>query len=157
MPGAVKGGHNKLCLTPEGIACRQAKGRRNKSKFSDYLEGNDRHVKLFTYGTLSRRHRLEALLGRRLADPEPAVLPGYARYSTPRGYPIVLPREGNQVEGLAWDVEEDELSYVDHYEGMDEVPPFYRRVRVTIVIDDKETQALVYEGNPAIYWDIERD
>lgn len=113
-------------------------------------------MKLFTYGTLSRRHRLETLLGRKLADPVPAVLPGYAKYPTPRGYPIVLPKEDCSVEGRAWDVDESELSYVDHYEGMDETPPFYRRVRVTIIIDGKETEALAYEGNPAIYWDIER-
>ncbi len=74
---------------------------------------------------------------------------------TPRGYPVILRSEGDQVEGVAWDVHESELGYVDHYEGMDEDPPFYRRVRVCILIDNKETKALVYEANPAIFWDID--
>lgn len=114
-------------------------------------------MKLFTYGTLSRRHRLEALLGRKVEDPTPATLVGYKRYATPRGYPIVLPMEGAEVQGLAWEVDEDELSYVDHYEGLDEDPPFYSRVKVAILLEEGETEALVYEGNPAIYWDIEAD
>lgn len=115
-------------------------------------------VKLFAYGTLARKHRLEALLGRKVEEAVPALLPGYRMYPTPRGYPIVLASPGDQVEGVAWEVKEEELGYVDHYEGLDESPPFYRRIIATVRLPGgEEAEAFVYEGNPDIYWDIEEE
>ncbi len=114
-------------------------------------------MKLFAYGTLARKHRLEALLGRKLEEPAEAVLSGYRKYPTPRGYPIVLPSEGSEVRGVAWEVEDGELAYVDHYEGLNETPPFYRRKRVAITVNGEQIEAYVYEGNPKIFWDIEEE
>lgn len=112
--------------------------------------------KLFTYGTLSRRRRLEALVGRKLAEPSEAVLPGYKKYPTPRGYPIILPHEGEEVTGLLWEIEEEDLAPLDHYEGSDEDPPFYTRHRVQVEVLDrgKRVEAFVYVGNPDVFWDV---
>ncbi|MBX6377657.1 MAG: gamma-glutamylcyclotransferase [Clostridia bacterium] len=112
-------------------------------------------MKLFAYGTLKRRRRIEALVGRRLPPPEPGVLPGFRLYPTPRGYPIVLPDPDASVDGVVWEIREEDLPALDHYEGYDEDPPFYLRVPVRVRTAAGEVEAQVYVGNPDVYWDIE--
>jgi gamma-glutamylcyclotransferase (GGCT)/AIG2-like uncharacterized protein YtfP len=108
-------------------------------------------VKLFAYGTLARRHRIEALVGRRLEDPLPAVLPGYRKHDTQHGYPIVLPDPAGQVEGLLWEIDPADLPSLDHYEGTDEDPPYYYRRRVQVRTGTGWHEAVVYVGNPDVF------
>ena len=109
-------------------------------------------VKLFTYGTLTRRHRLEALCGRPLTgEPEKAELVGFARYDTGHGYPMILPQAGGRVEGLLWDVDEADLTQIDHYEGADEDPPYYFRSAVEASAGGGAVAAVAYIGNPKVY------
>ena len=110
-------------------------------------------TRLFTYGTLMRRGRLEALTSARLPAPRPAVLEGYRKYDTGQGYPIILPESGHRVEGLLWEVEEQTLGYIDHYEGVDEEPPFYFRRQVEVDAGGERTSAWVYVGNPDAFPD----
>ena len=112
-------------------------------------------MKLFAYGTLVRKGRMEALIGRKLSEPAKAVLPGFKKHPTPRGYPIILPDANSQVEGVLWDIEEADLPSLDHYEGTDEDPPFYTRQQVEVDAQGERLTAWVYVGNPDIYWDIE--
>lgn len=109
---------------------------------------------LFTYGTLQRKRRLEALTGGKLGEPRPAVLKGYKKFSTPFGYPVALPRPGEEIHGLVWDIEHADLEYLDHYEGYDEDPPFYFRVREKVLADGQEIEAWVYIGNEERYRDV---
>lgn len=113
-------------------------------------------MNLFAYGTLMRKGRMEALVGRKLGEPVPATLTGYRKYPTPRGYPIILPADGFEVSGVVWRIRAEDLPCLDHYEGYDEDPPFYLRREVNVTIDGKATNAWVYIGNQDIYWDIER-
>jgi gamma-glutamylcyclotransferase (GGCT)/AIG2-like uncharacterized protein YtfP len=109
-------------------------------------------VKLFAYGTLTRRHRLEALCDRPLAGgPRPAVLEGYERRDTGHGYPMILPRPGARVEGLLWEVDEADLPQIDHYEGTDEDPPYYFRRGVRVETGEGPCEAVAYVGNPEVY------
>ena len=98
---------------------------------------------------------MEALIGRKLPEPSKAVLSGFKKHPTPRGYPIILPDEHSQVEGVLWEIEEADLPSLDHYEGSDEDPPFYIRLQVEVASEGKRHTAWVYVGNPDIYWDIE--
>jgi gamma-glutamylcyclotransferase (GGCT)/AIG2-like uncharacterized protein YtfP len=109
---------------------------------------------LFTYGTLTRRGRMEALAGRRLAEPVAATLRGYRKHDTPHGYPIILPdaRACAQVEGLLWEVERTDLPALDHYEGTDETPPFYYRRDVEVEVAGAKRAAQVFVGNPDAIW-----
>lgn len=111
-------------------------------------------VALFTYGTLMRRRRLEALCGCRLDEPVPAVLRGYAKFDTGLGYPVILPQAGACVEGLLYRVPAEALPYIDHYEGADEDPPHYTRETVTVEVEGEPVTAQVYVGNPAVYRDL---
>src|SRR5690606_40743705 len=90
---------------------------------------------LFAYGSLTRRRRIEALAGRRLGEPEAALLENFAYIPTPRGFAIILPREGAQVNGWVWEIREEELKALDHYEGTDENPPYYTREEVEVRLD----------------------
>lgn len=107
-------------------------------------------LKLFAYGTLRRRGRIEALVGRRLPEPEPAVLKGYRLYETEDGYPVILPDPGSSVEGLLWDVGDADLGFVDHYEGSDERRPPWVRERLVVRVGGREEPAWVYVGNPEV-------
>lgn len=110
-------------------------------------------MNLFTYGSLTRRRRIEALVGRRLGDPEAALLHDYAYVPTPRGFPIVLPRKGTQVNGWIWEIEPEDLTSLDHYEGSDQQPPFYIRKEVKVHLDRGGiVLAQVYVGNTEISW-----
>ncbi|MBE3591100.1 MAG: gamma-glutamylcyclotransferase [Firmicutes bacterium] len=113
-------------------------------------------MKLFAYGTLMRRGRLEALVDRRLPDPVPAVLEGYRRYDTGRGYPVILEEPGASVEGLLWDLGDADLRFLDHYEGFDEDPPVYYRRTVRVRVGDREEWAEAYVGNAALFRDLAR-
>jgi gamma-glutamylcyclotransferase (GGCT)/AIG2-like uncharacterized protein YtfP len=109
-------------------------------------------VNLFAYGTLTRRHRMEALVGRRLPEPTAAVLPGFSRHDTAHGYPVILPHAGGTVQGLLWtDVRSEDLSAVDHYEGCDESPPYYFRRAVRVRVGDAWHEAEAYIGNEAVF------
>lgn len=108
-------------------------------------------VYLFTYGTLRRRGRIEALAGARLAEPRPGVLYGYRKYDTEHGYPAVLPEEGAQVHGLVWEVDPGALADIDHYEGADHDPPLYFRRELPVRVDGAEVQAFVYVGNAGAF------
>ncbi|MFO7245804.1 MAG: gamma-glutamylcyclotransferase family protein [Thermaerobacter sp.] len=103
-------------------------------------------VRLFTYGTLKRRGRIEALAGERLGDPRPAVLHGYRKYDTEHGYPVILPEPGARVEGLLWELGPGALEAIDHYEGVDHDPPMYQRQQLKVLVDGREVEAYVYVG-----------
>ncbi|HVB10336.1 MAG TPA: gamma-glutamylcyclotransferase family protein [Bacillota bacterium] len=107
---------------------------------------------LFTYGTLTRRGRMEALAGRRLPDPVVATLAGFRKHDTGYGYPIILPAEGSEVEGLLWEVAVSDLPALDHYEGTDESPPFYHRQDVEVSVAGERRPAQVFVGNPDAIW-----
>ncbi|WPD20091.1 gamma-glutamylcyclotransferase family protein [Thermaerobacter composti] len=108
-------------------------------------------MKLFAYGTLRRRGRIEALVGRRLQPPMPAVLEGYRLYDTGRGYPVILPAPGHRVHGVLWTIQGSDLGHLDHYEGADEDPPYYFRRTVTVQTAEGPVDAAVYVGNPAVF------
>jgi gamma-glutamylcyclotransferase (GGCT)/AIG2-like uncharacterized protein YtfP len=109
---------------------------------------------LFTYGTLTRRGRMEALAGRRLGEPAAAVLRGFRKQETPHGYPIIVPDDSPEarVEGLVWAIEPADLPAIDHYEGTDATPPFYFRREVDVEVDGEHRTAQVYVGNPDAFW-----
>lgn len=104
-------------------------------------------MKLFAYGTLRRRGRMEALVGRRLSDPVAATLEGYRLYDTGRGYPVILPERGHRVHGVLWSILPADLPHLDHYEGADEEPPFYFRRTVQVHTPEGPVEAFVYVGN----------
>jgi len=107
-------------------------------------------IRFFTYGTLRRRGRLEALAGSRPTGPKRAHLRGYRKVNTPFGYPVVLRDENSSVWGYVWEFDEAEidLAYVDRYEGLFEDPPYYFRVTETVLVEGEELEAYVYVGNP---------
>ncbi|HEY8414576.1 MAG TPA: gamma-glutamylcyclotransferase family protein [Thermaerobacter sp.] len=108
-------------------------------------------MKLFAYGTLRRRGRIEALVGRKLGEPQPATLEGYRLYDTGRGYPVILEEAGHRVRGVVWTIEPGDLVHLDHYEGADEDPPYYFRRAVRVRTEEGETEAFVYVGNPEAF------
>lgn len=114
-------------------------------------------VRLFTYGTLRRKRRLEALAGQALPDPEPAVLEGFRRYDTGLGYPVILPEAGARVEGLVYRVPASALPAVDEYEGTGKQPPHYFRRRATALVAGREVEVEVYVGNPEVYRELRPD
>lgn len=106
-------------------------------------------MKLFTYGTLTSKRRIEELLGRPLPDPEPGTLKGYRIYhAPPLDYPLILPDPSGEIHGLVWDLEVADLKVLDHYEGCDDEPPLYFRQWANIETNGKTVRAQVYVGNP---------
>ncbi len=99
--------------------------------------------KLFTYGTLRDPATQQRLLGRTLGDGSPDTLRGY-RLAKLTGihevYSILQPQAGSTVEGMLYEVSDDELDRLDAYEG-----EAYQRVSVRLV---SKTRAWAYMENP---------
>ncbi|MDE2774658.1 MAG: gamma-glutamylcyclotransferase [Chloroflexota bacterium] len=99
--------------------------------------------KLFTYGTLRDPETQQRLLGRTLGDGAPDTLRGY-RLAKLTGihevYSILQPQAGSTVEGMLYEVSDDELDRLDAYEG-----EAYQRVSVRLV---SKTRAWAYMENP---------
>ena len=99
--------------------------------------------KLFTYGTLRDPTTQERLLGRTLGEGRPDTLRGY-RLAKLTGihdvYSILQPHSGSTVDGVLYEVTQDELEQLDDYEG-----EAYQRISVTLV---SKTRAWVYSENP---------
>jgi len=106
-------------------------------------------VKLFAYGSLTSRRRLEELLGRAMEEPEAAVLRGYRVFhSPPLGYLLLLPQEGAVTRGFLWEIRPEEFPVLDRYEGCDEDPPLYFRRSLEVEVNGRLVPAQVYVGNP---------
>ena len=99
--------------------------------------------KLFSYGTLREPETQQRLLGRTLGAGAPDTLRGY-RLATLTGvhqvYSILQPHPGSTVDGVLFEVSEDELERLDIYEG-----EAYQRVSVRLV---SKTRAWAYCENP---------
>lgn len=97
-------------------------------------------VDLFVYGTLMVPRVMEAVCG--YAQPGvAAVLPNHrCRLVNGEVYPAIVPKQGEQVNGLVYrNLSDQELEQLDRFEG-----DMYRRGRVDIVIDRQTTTAQTY-------------
>ena len=98
---------------------------------------------LFTYGTLRDPDTQINLLGRTLGKGVPDTLRGY-RLAKLTGihqvFHILQPLPGSTVDGLLFEVSQEELEQLDDYEG-----DAYQRVSVTLV---SKTRAWTYSENP---------
>ena len=99
--------------------------------------------KLFTYGTLQDPATQERLLGRTLGEGLADTVRGY-RLARLTGihqvFSILQPHPGSTVEGMLFEVTQEELERLDDYEG-----DAYQRVSVTLV---SKTRAWAYIENP---------
>ena len=99
--------------------------------------------KLFTYGTLQNAETQEQLLGRTLGEGTSDTLIGY-RLARLNGvhfvYSILQPHAGSRVQGLVFEVNDEELEQLDDYEG-----EAYQRVSARLF---SKTRAWVYIENP---------
>lgn len=117
-------------------------------------------VRLFVYGTLRHPPVLGALLGR-VPDHAAATARGY-RAAPLRGrpYPGLVPDPASVVPGLVLEVDDGELSVLDHFEGAE-----YTRTELTVTrLDDGSAvwaQAWLLTGPSRRHaepgaWDLER-
>ena len=99
--------------------------------------------KLFTYGTLRDPATHQQLLGRSLGEGVADTLRGY-RLAKLTGihqvFSILQPHPGSTVDGMLFEVTQEELEQLDDYEG-----DAYQRVSVTLV---SKTRAWAYLENP---------
>ena len=96
---------------------------------------------LFVYGTLQDPKVQKEVFGRS-TDGQPDILEGYKKSQVEiQGvtYPILMPSEEDEIEGLVIKVTPDELGKIDEYET-----ETYRRTEVTL---KSGRQAWVYEKN----------
>jgi len=96
----------------------------------------------FAYGTLLHPEVLEAVTGRAFA-PEPATLPGHARYCVKGAvYPAAVAEPGASIEGALYRGLDDAcLEALDRFEGS-----LYRRVRREVALAaGGRARAYVYE------------
>lgn len=105
---------------------------------------------VFVYGTLmpggSNAHI--AALGGPFGVRE-AYVEGFALYHLePEGYPAMVPGEG-RVYGVLLDYDQDAidkaLGYLDELEGVNEKPPYYRRVTVQALPMDEPVWTYLYD------------
>lgn len=91
---------------------------------------------LFTYGTLQCDDIMHRVAGqcRKVSS---ALLPGYCCLTVKNEtYPGIMPAEGCSVPGCVYEgISDAALERLDRFEG-----EMYRRVMVTVVLDDQSTQ-----------------
>lgn len=95
---------------------------------------------LFSYGTLKNEIVQHKVLGRTVpmhAD----VLTGYRLdWDIFPPYAVAIPDEDGTIDGVRLEIMQNDLSHLDHYEGV-------AYVRVDVTLESGE-QAWVYVGNP---------
>jgi len=100
--------------------------------------------KIFTYGTLQDETIQQQVIGRKLEKGQPDTLRGYTLGKL-RGvhteYNIIYPQTGATVDGVVYEVSEEELKKIDAYEGN-----AYIRVSATLT---SNTRVWVYRDDPA--------
>lgn len=101
---------------------------------------NEAHA-VFVYGTL-RQHS---------QNPQVFFLPGYEMYAT-KHFPFIIQREGSVVRGQILEVDDDELTYLDRYEGLSK--GLYTREKALIYPDLTRhavgREVWVYVAGPAL-------
>lgn len=99
--------------------------------------------KIFTYGTLQDAPIQQLVIGRLLGEGTPDTLRGY-KMAKLKGihatYNIILPATGGTVDGIVYEVTNEELEKIDAYEG-----DAYVRVSATLM---SNTRAWIYRDNP---------
>jgi gamma-glutamylcyclotransferase (GGCT)/AIG2-like uncharacterized protein YtfP len=101
-------------------------------------------IHLFVYGTLTDPQRVAALTGQRFERVD-AMLSGFERVNSPRGYPFILPRPGAVVRGvLLLNIDSDSLAHLDAYEAEGDL---YRRQVVEVEVADMRMPAMAYVGH----------
>lgn len=58
------------------------------------------------------------------------------------------PCEGSDVWGVLYDLSDDHVAALDRHEGLDRIPPRYRRAELTVEQDWAEVAAYTYLGLP---------
>lgn len=91
---------------------------------------------LFVYGTL---------LGRLTPSPTPATVRG-TMYNLGAFPGVLITEPTTTIQGELHLIDDDELSRLDHYEGVD--VGLYSRERVDVTLDGSSTEAWIYTINP---------
>lgn len=105
-------------------------------------------MNLFAYGTLLDKRIMFKVIGRSLRSPVPAHLPGYRKWETTVGYPVVLPESGASTAGFVfYSLTEADWKRLDEYEDVRGNPPQYSRKLVTVQGAHGSISAYVYIGN----------
>lgn len=105
-------------------------------------------MNLFAYGTLLDKRIMFRVIGRSLPTPVPATLPGYRKWETTLGYPVVLPETGASCSGfIFFSLTPHDWKRLDEYEGVNGNPPAYFRRMLTVQGAHGSITAQVYVGN----------
>ena len=104
-------------------------------------------MNLFVYGTLKDRELIQLLLGRSLGNPSVAIMPECTTVMSNRGYPVIIPRENSNVQGVVWrELTDQDFAILDKYEGCHVETPVYQREKREVIIDRKTEEVWVYFG-----------
>jgi gamma-glutamylcyclotransferase (GGCT)/AIG2-like uncharacterized protein YtfP len=104
-------------------------------------------MNLFVYGTLKDRELIQLLLGRSLGNPSVAIMPECTTVMSNRGYPVIIPRENLNVQGVVWrELTDQDFAILDKYEGCHVETPVYQREKREVIIDRKMEEVWVYFG-----------
>lgn len=104
-------------------------------------------MNLFVYGTLKDRGLIQSLLGRSLGDPSVVTMPECQTVISKRGYPVLIPSENVNVEGVVWrGLTVQDFAILDRYEGCHVETPVYQREMRKVIIEGKPEEVWVYFG-----------
>jgi gamma-glutamylcyclotransferase (GGCT)/AIG2-like uncharacterized protein YtfP len=88
------------------------------------------------------------VIGRSLPPPVPVALPGYRKWETTLGYPVILPESGATCNGFVFfSLTANDWKRLDEYENVTGNPPSYFRRLVTVQGAHGSISAQVYVGN----------
>ena len=102
---------------------------------------------LFVYGTLKDKELIQSLLERPLGDPSVAIMPECTTVISRWGYPVMIPDENLNVEGIVWrGLTAQDFAILDRYEGCHVETPVYQREKRKAIIDGKTEEVWAYFG-----------
>ena len=104
-------------------------------------------MNLFVSGTLKDRELIQLLLGRSLGNPSVAIMPECTTVMSNRGYPVIIPSENSNVQGVVWrELTDQDFVILDKYEGCHVETPIYQREKRAVIINRKTEEVWVYFG-----------
>ena len=110
---------------------------------------NTLRFQVFVYGTLKKGEVNHILFEGDFKDCKPCTLNNFQLYDTGMGFPAILPKVGQKVEGELYTVDYETLIRLDLLEGAGRENGLYKRQIATVYFHNEKVDCFVYVWNKA--------
>ena len=112
-------------------------------------------INYFAYGSNISSHRMLSERKINFISRKSAILENYklvfnkvSKNNCYLGFANIVESQNDIVEGVLYEIEENDINIIDRFEGSTSTPKHYFRKNVNVICDNKIVDAIVYIANP---------